>query len=236
MADWLNHVVIASPRNGTTTQTANPSTGTTAGGTNFSPTAGRFLLCFAFAGVTFTTPAGWTLPANGSAVGNGGLYCWWRSAAGGDTVSSTINATNYPAVFDFYEFPSGSAFVKAATAIGVASGAAGPSVTALTGTNRTAGAVGVDITNGSSGSAGTTWNAGTREADTAIPFATTDGYVYSTTDTSQNAATSQAYTATYTSTAADERLTVAVSVAASAAAKPNPHRLIMPAVHRASLY
>ena len=44
MALWLNHVAIATPRNTLTTHTVNPASDTAVAGTNFTPTAGRFLL------------------------------------------------------------------------------------------------------------------------------------------------------------------------------------------------
>lgn len=169
------------------------------------------------AGVTLTTPSGWTLPTNGGQVGNGGLYCWWRTAAGGDTISTTANASNHPGFADFYEFPAGSTFKSAAGAITVASGAAGPTLSSLTGTNWTAGIMGVDLFSGTTSSGSTTWSSGTTEVDTTVAFATTDGYIYSLTDTVDNTATSQSYTATHTmgGSANEERLVVAVSVASA---------------------
>src|SRR4051812_44300088 len=106
MVDWVNHVAIAAPRNATTTHNGiTPSSGTVVAGTAFTPTAGRLLICLCEGAVTSTTPAGWTLPTGGSAINSTGLYVWYKTAAGSDTVSTTHNASNYPAVFDFYEYP-----------------------------------------------------------------------------------------------------------------------------------
>src|SRR6478735_9379450 len=108
MAKWINHVAINTPRNATTTHTVDPSTGTAANGTLFTPTAGNLLVCLVEGAVTSTTPTGWTLPTGGSAVNNTGHYVWYRTAAGGDTFTTTHNGSNYPVLFDFYEFASGS--------------------------------------------------------------------------------------------------------------------------------
>jgi hypothetical protein len=236
MADFLNHVTIAAPRNAATTHSVSPSTanvGTTAigtgvvagsvvAGTLFTPTAGRFLLCVVEAAVTSTTPTNWTLPASGSAVNVTGLYVWYRaSAAGSDAITTTHNVTNYPAIFDFYEFASGSTFGTSTQATAVSNGGgAGPVLSGLTGTNWTAGAAGMGI-NTTTGTASVVWSSGTELVDSFVLNSGTDGYSYSLTYTPDNTATSQSYAATYTLTtnsATVERLVFAVKPAGSAAA------------------
>jgi hypothetical protein len=220
MADWLNHVAIAGPRNGTTTHTVTPSAGTVASGTLFTPTAGRFLLCLVEGGVTSTTPTSWTLPAGGSAVNNSGLYAWYRaSAAGSDSITTTHNASNYPVVFDFYEFPSGSTFSGVASATAVSNaGGAGPTLTGLTGTNWICGVIG-QANGDAANTYTTTWNAGTEITDTSVVLATTDGYNFSTTALDSSANTSQSFAATtaYSAVTA-ERLVIAIKSSAATAA------------------
>lgn len=169
MPAWLNQVTIAAPSNGTTTHAVNPASGTAVAGSLFTPTAGRFLLLVVEGSVTSTTPSGWTLPTNGSAINNTGLYVWYKaSASGGDTISTTHNSSNYPVAFSFFEFPAGTTFVKAATATGTGLSAANPTISALTGTNTVMGAAGVAVFGGSNSA---TWNSPNVEAvDT---FATT---------------------------------------------------------------
>lgn len=230
MADWLEHVTIATPRNGTTTHTVTPSSGTVAAGALFTPTAGRLLVCIVGASVTSTTPVGWTLPTGGNAVNNTELDVWWRTAAGSDSLTTTHNSSNYPAVFDFYEFGSGSTFVKSVTGSSVANGGTGPNLTGLTGTNWTAGAAcwGVQGT----GTWSVAWATGTEVVDTAVAGSSSpiDGYVYGLTATDSDAGTSRSYAATETgpvfSTAA-ERLVFAVKAVGGAAASVPP-MLIMP--------
>jgi hypothetical protein len=220
MPDFLNHCAISAPRNGTTTHTVTPSSGTVAAGTLFTPTAGRFLLCAVEAPVTSTTPTSWTLPAGGSAVNISGLYVWYRaSAAGSDSISTTHNVTNYPAIFDFYEFAAGTTFSGSVSATGVAlSGGAGPTLTGLTGTNWIAGAAAQANSNVADGAV--SWNAGTELVDSDIAFATTDGYLYSLTALDSSAATSQSFAATLTGSSGNtvERLVFAVKPPAAAAA------------------
>jgi hypothetical protein len=222
VADWVNHVAIATPRNGTTTHTVDPSTGTVAAGSTFTPTAGRLLVCFVEGGVTSTTPAGWTLPTNGSAINNSGLYVFYKTAAGSDTLSTTHNGSNYPVVFDFYEFPSGSTFNKAATATGVArAGGAGPTLSSITGPpNWLAAAVGSGEPGASAASVA--WSAGTEQIDTYVPSSGTDGYAYSLSSLDSSALTSWSSAATITggNGGTTERLVVAVSISAGAPAVP----------------
>ena len=117
MVSWLNHAAIEAPRNGTTTHTVTPSAGTAVAGTTFfTPTAGRLLVCLAEGSVTSTTPSGWTLPTGGSAINNTGLYVWYKTAAGNDSLTTTHNGSNYDVIFDFYEFPSGTNAIVAVLA------------------------------------------------------------------------------------------------------------------------
>ena len=222
MPDWLNHAAVAASRNGTADHTVAPdgTGGSVVAGSAFTPAAGRLLVVFVEGSVTSSTPAGWTLPTDGSAVNNTGLYVWHRNAAGSDTLTTTHNASDYPGLFDFYEFSTGSTFVGSATATGVAyNGGGGPTLAGLTGTNWTAGIVGQGQPNGAT-SATFTWDIGTELTDTFEPFSVTDGYGYSLTATDGNTASSAAYAATgdYGGLTV-ERLVVAVNVAA---AEPPP--------------
>lgn len=215
MASWLNHVTISAPRNGTTSHTVSPSSGTVAAGSLFTPTAGNLLVVVVEGAVTSSTPSGWTLPAGGSAVNNTGLYVWYITAAGGDSLTTTHNGSNYPLAFDFYEFPAGSSFVNAASAVGVSSaGGAGPTLSGLTGTNWIAGAVGEDSF-GASATMVSTWSAGVKAVDSYVASSPTDGYEYSLTYVEDSTATSAAYTVDITNSATSvERLMFAVNVAA----------------------
>ena len=123
IANYTRHVAIAAPRNGGTTHTVHPdgTGGTVVDGSAFTPNSGRFLLCLVEGGVTSTTPTGWTLPTNGSAINNTGLYVFYRasaSATSADQVATTHNASDYQVIFDFYEFETGTAWVDAASATG----------------------------------------------------------------------------------------------------------------------
>jgi len=212
MVKWLNHVTIAAPRNGTNSHTVNPASGTVVAGSAFTPTAGRLLVVLAEGAVTSTTPSGWTLPAGGSAVNNTGLYLWYRTAAGGDTFSTTHNGSNYPVVFDIYEFAAGSAFIGSAAQGNVsASGGAGPSLSGLTAAaDFRAAVVGQDITGATPSSF--TWSNGAEAVDTGVPLAVTDGYGYSLSylEDQVGATYSSAATSTITSMSC-ERLVFAIN-------------------------
>lgn len=179
MAIWLNHVTIAAPRNGTTSHTVDPSSGTVVAGATFTPTAGRMLVVVVEGAVTSTTPAGWTLPSGGSAINITGLYVFYLlSAAGSDTISTTHNASDYPVVYDFYEFVEGSSFVSAAAATGVdLQGGAGPSLSSLTGMNHLAAVCGINFT-ASSGTGTMSWSRGLEAVDTYVVGGSADGYIY----------------------------------------------------------
>lgn len=210
MVQWVNRSLIQAPRNGTTSHTV-----------SFTPaTSGNLLVCVAEGAVTSTTPTGWTLPANGSAVNNTGLYVWYKTATASESsFSTTHNGSNYPAAFVVYEFLAGSAFVKSATANNLATGAANPALTGLTGTNLTFGAIGVDDT-ASNAYVSTAWS-GTgspvEDVDLAVADSGTDGYGLSVAYVESNTATSFQPTgaATQTGTAVTkEALTFAVNVVA----------------------
>lgn len=220
MVKWLNHVTIAAPRNGTNSHTVDPNAGTVVAGAAFVPTAGRLLVVIAEGAVTSTTPSGWTLPTGGSAINNTGLYLWYRTAAGSDTFSTTHNGSNYPVVFDIYEFPSGSTFIGSAAQGNVsAAGGAGPSLSGLTASaNWRAAAVAQNRTNATSPIT-MSWSVGTEAVDTLAVQGgtpTTDGYCYSLAYVEDSAAAtfSSAATSTDTSTSC-ERLVFAFNIAAA---------------------
>lgn len=209
---FLSHVTVAAAANGTADHTIDPATtGTVVAGSAFTPTAGRLLVACVDGAVTSTTPSGWSIVAGGSSVGNTGLYVWYRTAAGGDTFTTTHNASNYAVAFDIYEFPATWSFHSSETAGAVANGAASPTLTGLTGTTWVAGVVGQ--ANGGGGTQSFTWDAGVEAADTSSPAAGVDGYTYSLTYTEGNTAASVAFAATGTSAGSQERLVFAVTVA-----------------------
>ena len=221
MADWVNHAAVAGARNGTADHTvdATGTGGTVVDGAGFTPTAGRFLLCVVEGAVTSTTPTGWILPTNGSAVSATGLYVFYRVSASGtsaDQIATTHNGSNFPAMFDFYEFPASSSFVASVSATGVGNGGAGPNLTGLTGTNWIAGAIGSATSGGIST---TTWSAGTEEVDVSIATAATDGYTYSLAYSDDDVSSSAQWAATLAlEFVAAERLMFAVNVATPAVA------------------
>jgi hypothetical protein len=216
MVKWLNHVTIAAPRNGTLTHTIDPAaSATVVAGAAFTPTAGRFLVCVAGGAVTSTTPAGWTLPAGGSAINNAGVYLWYRTAAGGDTFTTTHNASNYPVVFDIYEFPATTAFIGVSAAGNVASGGAGPSLGGLTASATLRCAVACQDINAAVAPT-YTWSVGTEAVDTSTVLAGTDGYGYSLAYVEDSAAASFSSAATSTvGSPTIERLVFALNVPAS---------------------
>lgn len=215
MALWVNHVAIRTARNGTNSHTVDPaSTGTVVDGAAFTPTAGRLLVCYVEGAVTSTTPAGWTLPTNGSAIANTGLYVWWIVAAGGDSWSTTHNGTNYPVMFDIYEFMEGSAFVDpAAAAVGVANGGAGPTLSGLTGPNLLSAVMAQN--SGTGGDTTIAWSDGTEQfEDWVVSDGVAPGYSYSLTYLDNSVLSSWSSAATITSGTGDtlERLVTAVTV------------------------
>lgn len=209
---WLNHAAIAAPRNATTAHNGiTPSTGTVVAGSAFTPTAGRLLVCVGQGAVTFTTPSGWTLPAGGSAINNAGLYVFTKTAAGSDTLSTTHNGSNYPVMFDFFEFDSTYSFVGSVSATAVAAnGGAGPSITGLTGSNHVFYSAG-QPNSSTTLSRSWTWSSGAEATDTSVVNATTDGYIYSTAHNDNVVAASSSSAATSTELGNTvERLTWAV--------------------------
>ena len=163
---------MQAPRNGSTTHTvAFPAA-----------SAGNLLVVVAEGAVTSTTPAGFTLPAGGSAINNTGLYVWWKVAAGGEaSFTTTHNASNYPVAFVVYEFPAGSSFVKSVAATGVSKTAANPSLTALTGTNLVVGAKASPRPSGWAYTE-TVWSGSpvpVRDVDVTEVASGTDGYAFS---------------------------------------------------------
>lgn len=100
-----------------------------------TPVAGNFLLLIANAGVTMTTPTGFTLV--NSAVANTGLYLWSKASAAGTETSytTTTNGTGASLGAIQYQFPAGSTIGTSATSGGTvaASAAANASVTPTAG-------------------------------------------------------------------------------------------------------
>lgn len=219
MASFLSHVTIKAARNGTTSHTVHPdgTGGTVVDGSAFTPTAGRLLVvCMETSGGVSTTPSGWVLPPHGEADGNSGLYVWYRSSATGtsaDQVATTHEFSDFPAIFDFYEFEDGAVFVAAASSTLNGSGVVGPTLAGLTGINWTAGVVGM-LNTSTTLSITTTWSAGTEEVDqTVLAGGGIDGYAYSLTYAADNAASSAAFTATSVNQVANgERLVFAVKI------------------------
>lgn len=224
----MNHVVIAAPGNGTATHTVNPNGtgGTVVAGTAFTPTAGRLLLCVAEGAVTSTgtsggggstAPSGWSGGAATSgynAVNYSGLYLWYKTAAGSDSVTAYHNGSNYAVAFEFIEYSAGSTVLGSASAVGVsASGGAGPSLTGLTGTYDAYAAIGQTVSS-ASGSYSVSWSAGTKILDTfKLNASSIDGYLLSTANIQNRtgASWSSTATSTYTVTTA-ERLVWAIRV------------------------
>lgn len=236
MAGISNYAAVATARNATTTHTvsADGTGGTVVSGTGFTPTSGRLLLCSVEGAVTSSTPTGWTLPTNGSAINGTGLYVWWRSASAtsADQVVTTHNDSNYPVMFHFLEFLATSTFVSAATAINVASGSAGPTLSGLTGSNWLAASLGAGMGTTQGATSSTVWSTGTEQVDTSTPNASgTDGYLYSLSFTADYASATYSSTATMTfagSAVAAERLVFAVNAAGGAAVNPLPEMAMAP--------
>lgn len=222
MARWINTVTIAMPRNGTTSQTVSPaSSGTVVAGAYFTPTANSRLVLVGYGPTTLSTPTGWTLPTNGSAVNNGGLYVWHRVAAGADSITTTT-ASNAATVFTFYEFASGSTFLASAQAVNVATaGGAGPTLSLSAGTKLVIAAAGQDysVTSGTP-TFGSWTNAAVENVDTSTIAAATHGYAHGQAYIEDSTATSIAVATTLTTSETNtiERLMFAVQVVGGAAA------------------
>lgn len=216
MSSWLNFAAFALPRNATTGHTVTPSSATgLTNGAAFTPTAGRLLVLVIGSSAYVTTgPSGWTAPTGGSAQGNTGLYVYYRTAAGSDTPAVVHNASNFPAGAAIFEFPAGSTFVSAASAINQTLTAANPTLSSLTGSNVVFGAACDDVFTTGSGSA--TWSSPNAElVDSFIAGAATDGYWFGLAGQDPYASATYAPTPTITvsgGTTTTERLTFAVNV------------------------
>ena len=222
MVAWLKRTLIQAPRNGTTAHTV----------TFPAPGAGNLLVVVVEGAVTSTTPAGFTLPAGGSAVNNTGLYVWWKVAAGGESsFATTHNASNYPVAFVVYEFPAGSAFVKSVAAVGVARPAANPNLTGLAGTNLVAGVKAAAIPEGAFYS-GAVWSgpgAPVQDVDAFDPGPVTDGYALSVAVVEELTATAWAPTGLVDSDQGSwEALTFAVKVATGGGGNPGALTAVVP--------
>lgn len=224
MAKWLNHCAIASSTSGSgsTTETYDPSSvgsGTLTVGTLFTPTAGRLLVAVIYGQVTSSTPSGWTLPSNGSAINAGGLYVMYRTAAGSDTFTTVHNGNGtYPTHIHFYEYAAGSTFVASASSVNTGPTAAGPTLSPLTGTNLLFGVIGQN----SSADAGGptveqfTWATGTEILDYHLGDSSNGGKSINFTESylEDSVLTSASFTASAASFGGNpEKLTYAVNVA-----------------------
>lgn len=214
MATFTNHVTLHGTANGTTSHTVDPSSGTVLAGSTFTPTAGRLLVVITYGSVTSTTPSGWTLEA--SAVNSGGLYIWSRTAAGGDTFSTTHNGSNYEVAFTILEFPSGSTWVNDVVATSTTASGANPNLTGLTGTNWVGGAKGLNTNAAVSGA----WTSPVVElSDANQTAAVTDGFWLTVGYVEDHATSSFQPTCTRTGGAgSSESATFAVNVATSGSA------------------
>lgn len=194
------------------------------------PSAGQLLYAICMGAVTFTTPSGWTLQQ--SAVNNGGMYLFSKTATGSETsLTTTVNGANYPSVAVIYAFPSGSTAGLSANKINAGTGSyVGAALTGLTGTNYlgVAGNQNNDrtATNASWGS----WsNSAIEDTDVSVVQVTTDGYSAGTAYLEDSVLTSWTPTATVTSfggTSA-EAITFAVSVGAGGGAPAIPPIIVL---------
>jgi hypothetical protein len=230
MARWTNTYTLGMPSGAATnTIVVDPTTsGTVLAGTRVAPSAGNLLVCIAGGGLTQTTPSGWTLPTNGSAVGNGGTYIWSRTATGSDTITTTVNGPGtWPTVYTFLEFAAGSTLLGANSAINVSKSAgAGPTLTTAAGTKLY---VAVGNQNYAPTSGTPAWSAW---GNSAVEFVDVfvvggsnfKGYVFGHAYIEDSTATSMAVAATLTSNDTDttERLMFAVQVTVAVAANPLP--------------
>jgi hypothetical protein len=218
MTQWINRTLVQAARNGTNSHTV----------TFTAATAGSLLVALAEGPVTSTTPTGWTLPANGAAISNTGLYVWWKVASAGESsFSTTHNGTGYPCAFVVYEFPAGSTFVGSAQATGInpASGA-NPDLTGLTGTNLTFGAIGIGVGNSNTyvSAAWSGTGSPVEDIDVTTGYTSSDAYGFSLAYVENNTASSFQPTGAVTQTGAPsnkEGLTFAVNVPLNTTASPS---------------
>jgi hypothetical protein len=225
VAKWVNRTLVQAARNGTTSHTISFT----------AATAGNLLVAVLDGAVTSTTPTGWTLPTNGSAINNTGLYVWTKTATAGESsFSTTHNASNYPVGAVVYEFPAGSTFVKAATATALAHTAASPTISSLTGTNLLMSAVAEDVPF-TGGTAQTTWTGATEDTDVfALNDTTNDGYLLSIGYSEDSTATSYAPTGSTSGTGtliSKEALTWAINVAVGSPGGGTTYAVAVDAAH-----
>ena len=248
MATWINFCSLAAPRiSGSYTHTVGPdgTGGAVFAGTAFTPTEGNLLLCVANGAVTFSTPSGWTLPSNGSAIYYTGLYVFGRTAtAGSNNFTTTHNGANYPANFTFLEFYQGSSFVKSAYSDNESPNTPNPALTGLLAGDTTFGVAGINAseTDHTEGNGYfVVWNTGTRLFTKTVPKLGTDGYMHSVVATDHiegTSAPSYSYSGSKTDFMSNgQRLTFAIrAVAPPAAPGKNLYRrssgLLVPATFR----
>lgn len=144
---------------------------------------------------------------------------WWRLAAGGDTFSTTHNASNYPVVFDIYEFAIETIFISSTSATGVArAGGAGPTLSGLNGMHWDAGVAGQSNIE-TVDNFPVSWDAGVEQADTAVLGigGGTDGYTYGLTVIEDSVVPSIAFAATigHVDAATVERLVFALDLSST---------------------
>jgi hypothetical protein len=120
VAKWITRSLSQVARNGTTAITH-----------TFTPaSAGSLLYAVCVGSVTYTLPTGWTLV--NSAVNNGVVYVWRKTATAGESsFATTGSGSNFPSTAVIYEFASGSTVGSSAQKIN--SGTSSFSGAALTG-------------------------------------------------------------------------------------------------------
>ena len=180
MDSALNRAVFKLPRDGTSASPVNTASATNlVSGVAFTPAVGSLLVALVYGAVTTDAPSGWTLPAGGSAVNNGGAYLFYRVAdAGSATFSFLHNAPNYPVGVAVYEFPAGSQFLTAAAATNLEASDPNPQLTGLTGIT-----LGIAMKGGALGDGlserTVTWTGATSDFVISEAFAVTDGFAVS---------------------------------------------------------
>lgn len=192
---WVNRTAVQAASNGTTSHTVSFT----------AATAGNLLVATMYGGVTSSTPTGWTLNTNCSAVSAGGLYVWTKTAAASESsFTTTHNGSNYPVVCVVYEFAAGTTFVNAAADPNATQGSAALALSALDGTSHFLFAVAGNDRAPGTGSATSvaTWggtNAPTKDADFSIlATGSVDGYGFSTAYLDGSTITSWSPTVTFT--------------------------------------
>lgn len=69
-----------------------------------TPTAGNLLVLFVHSDTTVSTPSGWTLPTDGSFVGQMGAYGFYKIAVGNETAISITTNGNFSAAASYLEY------------------------------------------------------------------------------------------------------------------------------------